>query len=218
MLNIGHEEAENLNSQFRFNINEIQVFEPSQINEDFFKKFYGENSEVNTVEEFRMKIENEISASFAYSSDQKFAIDARDKLITENVFALPEEFLKRWLKAANKGISDEEIEKDFEPFLKDLHWQLIKKSISKTNNLVVEEEEIKTFARQLAMAQYNQHGIYQVGDEQLSKLANIILEKEEERERIYRRIFENKIMQVIREKAGIDIHEISREEFYEMMK
>ena len=218
MLNISHEEADTLNSRFRFTIREINEYVPAEINEELFKKVYGENTDVTSLEQFRNRISEEIATSFSYSSDQKFAIDARNKLLSDVNFNLPETFLKRWLTEANKGMTQEEIEKDFAPFLTDLHWQLIKNSISKANSLSVEEEEVNEFARQLARAQYNQHGIYEVADEHLDRLSKIILEKEEERDRIYRRILENKVVQVIKDQAGIEIREISHEEFSELMK
>ena len=218
MLNISHEEAEKLDSNFRFTINEIQDFEPAGISEALFTQIYGENTEVKTVEEFRDRVAEEISSSFNYSSDQKFGIDARNILLSESGLTLPEEFLKRWLKAANKGMSDEEIEKDFNSFLIDLQWQLIKNSISAANNLKVEEEELINYARSLAVAQYNQHGIFDISEDHVERLSKMILEKEEERERIYRRISEGKVIQVIREQAEVEYHEISKDEFSEMMK
>jgi trigger factor len=218
MLNISHEEAEKLNSQFRFTILEVMDFIPAEINEELFKKIYGENIELKTIDDFRLKISEEIASSLAYSSDQKFAIDTRTKLLSENNFNLPETFLKRWLKVSGKDVSDEEIEKDFSPFLTDLHWQLIKNSITHANNIVVEEEEVKDFAWQMARAQYNQHGIYEVADEHLERLARMILEKEDEKEKIYRRISENKVIQVVKNQAEIEFLEVTREEFAEMMK
>lgn len=218
MLNISHEEAESLNSRFRFVISEILKFEPAEISEELLIKLYGENSEVKTPEDFRSRVKDEIASSFSYSSEQKFFVDTKNKLLGETEIILPEEFLKRWLKAANKGISVEEIDKDFSSFLTDLRWQLIKNSIVRSNDLKVDDQEIMQFARQLAYNQYNQHGIYDVSEENLDRLANLILEKDEEKERIYRTITENKVMQVIKDQAETEFHEISREEFSEMLK
>ena len=106
----------------------------------------------------------------------------------------------------------------FDGFLKDLEWQLIKNSIIKANDLHVEEDEVSQFAKQLAISQYRQYGIYDVLDENIEKLSKMILEKEEEKERIYRVITENKVIQVVKDQAGIELHEVTREEFGEMMK
>ena len=46
----------------------------------------------------------------------------------------------------------------------------------------------------------------------------MMLDKEEERDRLYRRLFEEKIMEVVKEKANIREKEVSNEEFSQMMK
>ncbi len=60
---------------------------------------------------------------------------------------LPETFLKRWLLATNKDLTEEQLENDFDYFTKDLQWQLIKNSVIKENELKVTPEETQDFAR-----------------------------------------------------------------------
>ena len=177
MLNISKEEAEELNSEFRFNVTEILQFEKAGLNEDLFKKLYGEETEVKTTEDFRARISEEIATNLTHSSEHKFALDARDTLIEKNEVVLPEAFLKRWLVAINKELTIEQIEKDFDPFIQDLQWQLIKDSIAKENELQVSTEEAEDFAKQMARAQYNQYGIYDIPDEQLDSFAKMMFEK-----------------------------------------
>ncbi|QGY44806.1 trigger factor [Maribellus comscasis] len=221
MLNIKHEEADELNSEFKFTITEILQFEKAEINEELFKKVYGEETEINTVEDFRNKIKEEIAANLVYSSDQKFTVDTRDTLLEKIKVELPETFLKRWLIAANKDnkdVTEEQIENEFEYFIKDLQWQLIKDSIIKENELKVTPEETQDFAKQMARAQYSQYGIHDVPAEQLESFAKMIMEKPEESERIYKKLYEDKVIEVVKEKVNIQEKEISQEEFNEMMK
>jgi trigger factor len=192
MLNISHEAAHDLNSEFRFTVTEILRCEKAELNEDLFKKLYGEETEVKTMDDFRNKIKEEIAANLVYSSDHKFAQDTRDLLIEKSNLQLPEAFLKRWLMAVNKNLTEEQIDNEFDWFIKDLQWQLIKDSIIRENELTVTPEETQEFAKQLARAQYQQYGIYDIPDEQLESFAKIILEKPEEGERIYKKLFEDK--------------------------
>ncbi|HKI89541.1 MAG TPA: trigger factor, partial [Draconibacterium sp.] len=97
MLNISHEEADELNSEFRFTVTEILKFEKAEVNEDLFKKIYGEETEVKTEEDFRNRIKEELEANLSHSSEHKFALDARDTLVEKTNMELPEAFLKRWL-------------------------------------------------------------------------------------------------------------------------
>ncbi|MBK6283333.1 MAG: hypothetical protein IPF54_12375 [Draconibacterium sp.] len=70
----------------------------------------------------------------------------------------------------------------------------------------------------MARAQYNQYGIYDIPEEQLESFAKMILEKQEEAERIYKKLFEDKVIKVVKDKVTVTETEVSQEEFNEMMK
>lgn len=218
MLNIKPEEAEALESDFRYTVTEILQFEKAELNEGLFKKLYGEETEVKTIEDFKAKIKEEIAGNLVYSSDHKFALDTRDALVEKIEMDLPEAFLKRWLTAINKELTQEQIDKDFPAFILDLKWQLIKDVIAKENDLQVSPEEAIDFAKKMALAQYQQYGIQDVPEEQLESFANMMLEKAEEKERIYKKIAEDKVVAVVKEKVTLQEEEISQEKFNELMK
>ena len=218
MLNISKEEAEALNSEFRFTVTEILQFEKAELNEELFKKLYGEETDIKTMDDFRAKVKDEIAAGLVQSSDYKFAIDARDTLVEKSKIKLPEAFLKRWLIAVNKELTVEQVESEFDAFIKDLEWQLIKDKIGEENDIKVTPEEANDFAKQMARAQYNQYGIYDIPDEQLESFAKMLIEKPEDKERIYKKLFEDKVVSVVKEKVSVQEKEISQKEFDEMMK
>lgn len=218
MLNIKHEEADELNSEFRFTVTEILQFEKAELNEDLFKKLYGEDTEVKTIEDFRARIKDELANNLVYSSEHKFALDTRDALVEKMNIELPEGFLKRWLIAVNKELTLEQIENDFDHFILDLKWQLIRDSIAKEHEIKVTPEEADVFAKRLALAQFQQYGMYDVPEEQLASFAKMMMEKPEEQERIYKKLFEDKVIEVVKEKVTLDEEEVSQEEFNKMMQ
>lgn len=218
MLNIKHEEADELNSVFSFTVTEVLKFEKAELNEELFKKLYGDDTEVKTVEDFRAKIKEEIASNLKYSSDYKFSIDTRDNLVEKVSPEMPEAFLKRWLLAVNKDMTEEQIDSEFEHFIKDLKWQLIKNVLIKENELKVTPEEVQEFAVQMARAQFSQYGMHNAPIEQLESFAKMILEKQEESERIYSKLYEDKIVSVIKDKVTIEEQEISQEKFNEMLR
>lgn len=218
MLNISHEAAEDLNSEFSFTITNIADFKEAELNEELYRKIYGDEHEINSEEEFRGRISNEIAQRLAYSSNRKFAVDARDNLIANTPLELPEEFLKRWLKEMNKEMTAEQIENDFSNFLKDLRWQLIKNAIIKAHDISVSKEETVDFARQIAISQFYQYGVYQIPDEHLENFTKKILEKEEDREGIVRRILDNKVIAVVRDNGLIVEKEVTSDEFNALEK
>lgn len=213
MLNISHDEAEKLDSDFSFTITSILDFHKADLNEELFRKIYGAESEISTIEQFKEKIAEEITRNLAHSSNQKFAVDTRESLVNTIKFDLPEAFLKRWLKEVNKEMTDEKIDHDFPGFTRDLRWQLIKNSIIRDHELKVTDEEIELVARQIALSQFQQYGMYQVQEEHLTNFVKRMLEKEEDRESIVRRIFDDKVISVVKEKAAVVEKEVTSDEF-----
>lgn len=218
MLNISHEEAEKIEGNFKFTIIEILRFEKAELNEDLFKKVLGDDTEVKTEEEFKANIKAEIEDSLKYSSDYKFALDARDSLIEKTKMDLPDDFLKRWLLATNKELSQEQIDNDYDNFILDLKWQLIKDKLIRENELEIKEEDMKATAKEMAQMQFRQYGMNNVPDEYLENYANQILSTDEEKRKIFHKVQEDKIIETIKSKVNVDIKEVSQEEFNKLLE
>jgi len=218
MLNISHEEAEKLTGNFSFTVIEVLHFEKAELNQDLFTKIYGEESGIATEEEFKARIKTEIEENFVQSSDYKFAIDSRDALLKEIQFSLPEAFLKRWIKTTNQKMTDEQIESDFDNFMIDLKWQLIKERIVKDNDLKITEEDVRSLAKEMAAAQFRQYGLNNVSEEHLENYAEHMLKNEEERRKLVSRKQEDVIVAAIKDKVTLDNQEISYEAFNKMLE
>ncbi len=217
LLKIKHEEADELNSLFNFAITEISDFQKAELNEELFGKIYGEDSDIKTETDLREKLKEEISESFKQTSDNLFARDAVNTLIEKVNPELPEEFLKRWLKVTGKDLTEEQVEQDFEGFKEDLSWQLIKNHLIKENKFKAEFEEVKKLAKNVALAQYRQYGIYTVPDENLENFVNVILEKPGEIEKLTSKILEDMVLELVKTKVTLEEKEVSREEFNELV-
>jgi trigger factor len=218
MLNISHEAAEDLSGNFSFTIIEVLHFEKAELNEDLFKKIYGEDCGIATEEEFKAKVKAEIEENFVYSSNYKFALDSRDNLIKAIPFTLPEAFLKRWIKATNEKMTDEQIDGDFDNFMTDLKWQLIKDRIVRDNDLKITEEDVRALAKEMAAMQFRQYGLNNVGDEHLENYANHMLKNEDERRKLVARKQEDVIVATIKDKVTLDVKEVSYDEFNKMLE
>lgn len=218
MLNISHEEAENLSGNFNFTIIEVLRFEKAEPTQDVFSKIYGEDSGISTEEEFKAKIKSEIEESFVLSSNYKFAIDSRDALIQKIQFDLPEAFLKRWILATNEKMTAEQIENDFHLFMVDLKWQLIKDKVVKDNELKITEDDVRGLAKEMAAMQFRQYGLNNVSDEHLENYANHMLQNEEERRKIVSKKQEDLIISTIKDKVTLDLKEIGYDEFNKMLE
>jgi trigger factor len=218
LLNLSHEDAEKVEGDFRFTILEVLRFKPAEINEELFKKAFGENTEVKTEEDFRNTIKKELQDNFIFSGNYKFAIDTRETLIEKVNMELPEEFLKRWIKVTNKNLTDEQIENDFPNFMKDLRWQLIRDRLVKDHGVEVTEDDIKAEGKRIAAMQFSQYGMFNVPDEHLENYAAQMMKNEEERKRLFTKAEEDKILDVIKTKVTLEEKEISQEEFNKLLE
>ncbi len=213
MLEISHEEADELNSTFQLTIYEINEMQNAELNEELFRNIYGEETEIKTEEEFRNQVKEEIAGQLLHSSEARFAGDVREALREKINPQLPEAFLKRWLKHINEELSEEEIDKDFDGFLKDLRWQLIRDSIIRDNELKAEKEEVLELAKQVILSQYSYYGIYNLPEDQLNTFAKNMLSRPEDTERLYLQVLEKKVVELVKSKLTVENKEVSREEF-----
>ena len=213
LLNIEKEAAAEVSGDFKIEIKEINKFVEAEVNEEFFKKLYGEETEIKDEAAFRSKIANEIKAAYVPSSDYKFTLDVRDALVAKANLEFPEAFLKRWLAATNKELTEEQIESDFENFLTDLKWQVIKENIIKENELKVEDAEVIELAKEVAAAQFRQYGLFDIPAEHLDGFVQQMLSKDDERSRLYQKKMEDKVIEVIKSKVTVEEKENTKEEF-----
>ncbi len=218
LLKIKQEDVEVLNSEFNYTIAKINTFIPAPVNEDLFKKVYGEETTVKTIEEFREKIREELLANLKYSSEYKFLLDTKESFVKLADMKLPEEFLKRWLLETNKKVTKEQIDQEFEPFRKDLQWTLIKNKLIRENEIQVNEEDIREMASEMALMQFRQYGMFNVPAEYLENYANSILKNEEEKQRMIEKKSEDKVLSLIKEKAVVKPIKVTQKEFDDLFE
>ena len=127
---------------------------------------------------------------------------------------MPVDFLKRWIFSSNEGkFTVEQIDQDFVKFESDLKWQLIQNKIIKEHDLKLTDEEILEFAKEQTRMQFEQYGLFNVPDEQITNYAQESLKREEDRRRMLERKFEDKVLEFIRETVTLDTKEVTSEEF-----
>jgi len=169
---------------------------------------------VKTEEEFRNKIKEEMGKVFSKDSDMVFKRDLSNVLIGKLKLNLPDDFLKRWIKATNeKEISSEQIDEEYAQYSKSLKWQLIENKIISDNELKVEQEEVVSYTKGLLSQQYAQYGMPTPDEEELTDSAVNVLQNQDEAKKIYEAIYETKIINFAKESIKIEEKELSYEDF-----
>lgn len=213
ILKIEKEKVADISDKFELEVKAIEAFTNAEINQDFYDMAFGKD-EVKTKEEFKKKIDEEISVNLEKESEARFSVDVRDMLVKKLGLKLPEEFLNKWLVYANEGkFTKEQIDKDFDLFKTDLQWQLIREEIVKQQEIKVDEKEILDYSKEVTRMQFMQYGLANLPDEQLEHYAKEILEKDEEKQKLSSKLFEDKVVDYVRGVAKVEDKKISTEDF-----
>lgn len=213
MLDIKKEEAKELKSDFTFEIQTITRHEAAKIDKELFAKVYGENS-VKDKKEFCAKVKSEIEENMAEDSKYKFGLDMKDAIMKKmEKVQMPEAFLKRWVKATNDKLTDEQLEKDFPAMIEELKWHLAKDQLMKKYDIKVEKEDVEAYAKEVAKMQFMQYGLMHIDDQYLTNYAQEMLKKDDQLRGIVERVAENKVYEALKAVVKVEDKAISHEDF-----
>ena len=217
ILKVDDETAAELKSNFRLTVKNVNRLEESDLNQEFFDKLFGEGT-VTTEEEFRAKITEEVESMFAQDAERKLQNDLYALSIEKAKFELPDEFLKRWLKATNEKLSDEELTGGYDDFAKNLKWTLIENKIIKDNKIEIKYEEVFAAAKQRLDAQFRMYSPQALSDEQLGQYTVQYLQNKDEANKIFEEVKALKVLDYLKTIVTLDKKEISDKDFKELLE
>jgi len=213
LLKIDEEAAADLKSDFRLTVKNINRLEEGDLNQEFFDKLFGAGK-VTTEEEFKTKITEEIEAMMVQDSERKLQQDILDFGLSKVQFALPDEFLKRWLKVTNEKLTDEELAAGYDDFAKNLKWTLIENKLMNANDLKIEYEDVFQLAKARLGQQFSMYG-QPLDEEQLGQYAVQYLQNKENANKIFEEVKALKVFDYIRNVVTLEPKEITYTEFTE---
>ncbi len=218
VLQVKEGELEHIKPEFELEITRIRKFAEPELNEEFFKMAFPAGN-VTTAEQFEAFIDEQIASELRRESDYLFTLEVRNYLVKKAGLKMPEAFLKRWLYTINEGkFTMEEIEKDFDQFLKMFTWNYIQKQIIKQENITVSADEATAEAKAFAQAQFAQYGMPSAPDDMLAGYAKQILENKEQGQKIYEKLYETKVVEAVKAKIKVSEKSVSAEEFAKLAK
>lgn len=216
LLHLKKEQLAEVSPRFQATISSVQTYTPAELNQELFDQVFGEGI-VTSLEEFNSRIDSQIEQNFSSESDARFAVDARAKMLDKVKFELPKEFLLRWLASINEGkYTREQIEAEYPAFEKDMKWMLISSHIADEQHIEVEKEEVESYAKEYARAQFAAYGMGYLPEEYIGRYAADLLKKQEEVKRMYERVRDNKVVEWIKDNVSISVKDISADEFFKL--
>ncbi len=216
-LNISEEDAAELKSNFRLHVKNVNRLEEADLNQEFFDKLFGE-SVVTDEAGFRAKITEEVESMFKQDADRKLSNDIYTQLLEKFPLELPDEFLRRWLKATNEKLSDAELAEGYDDFAKNLKWTLIENKIIKDNNIEIKYEDVFQTAKARLDAQFRMYSPSPMPEDQLGQYTAQFLQEKENANRIFEEVKAIKTFEQIKSVVTLEQKEIDYDKFVALEK
>ena len=213
MLKVSKDKLANLDPMFKMTVKNVKTFVNAPLTEETFEKIFG----VKTEAEFDAMVEERIRAEYAQEADFRFSKDAKAFLLEKADVKVAEKFLKRWVYTVNEGkFTMEDIEKDWDLFIVDYKWQMVRNFLMNKYNVKIEEADLLASAKGFAAYQFAMYGMNNVPDEQLESFAKNILSQEEQGRRILDQVENEKTFAAVREVVSLKKKKISVDKFREL--
>ncbi len=213
VLGVTADKAKGLNIDVAFTIEEINEREPAKMDQELFDKLFGPDA-IKSEKELRERIKADSEKQFEQQSEQKLLNDVTEYFIENTKFELPSGFLTRWIQMTGESpLTEEEAGEEYKKSEKGLRYQLIEGKIIKDNNIKIEFEELKEFAKGFIKTQMAQFGQLNPKDEELNNIAARVLGNQDEVKRLSEQLMSQKLMNLYKEKVNLKTKEVTYDNF-----
>ena len=212
LLDVSDEDK--LKADYAFEISDIVRTIPAELNEEFYKQVYPAD-DLKTEEDFRNRIRQDLESHYQMDADKQFVSDVIDAILEKVNPELPDEFLKRWLYESNEGkATKEQIEGQYDSYAKTFKWQLIEQKLIEASGdtLKVTREDVRN-----KMKTYFQVPPDQQADPQVEQLIDQLLSNEQEYQRLFGELMDQRYIAFFKEKIEKDEKEVSTDEFVKII-
>ena len=212
-LGLSNDQIHGLDIKVSFTIEETTEIELADLDQELFDKLFTDGS-VKTVSELRKKIQEDAEKQFQQQADQQLLNSVTEYLIDNTSFDLPAVFLQKWLATAGeKELTPEQAIEEYNKSEKGLRYQLIQEKIIKDNDIKLDYEELKEYAKGFIRSQMAQFGNMNPEDTELDDIANRILANQEEAKKLQDQLLSQKLMTFYKEKMTFKTKKVTYEGF-----
>ena len=214
-LNEATEESlSGINTKFEFKIDRIARLFPAVMNEEFFTEISKEFGDITSETELRLKIKEGIEQYNRRVTEVTLENDLFKYLGDTTNVPLPEVFLRKWFKQSNEAeVTEDNFEAEFADFITKLKQSLIYRTVQKSHDLNVKNEEIIQEALTTVRMSYGQMGedfIQYITQSQLKDKAFV--------ENMHDRVAQQKFFEALKGYITIEEQAITAEEFQKLNK
>jgi len=201
------EDQPQIGNMFRGQIMRVVRNVPSEFNQTLFNQYFGEDV-VKTEEEARDKIKAYIGDYFSNEAVNFLNREIMEALVEANKFDLPETFIKKWVNREKEMPEDQ-----FDSFITEMKWRVIKKKLVKRFEVEVQEQEILNYFVNM-IKNYSPY----IDEGTLKNTAFSLMKNREQVNSAIEAVSSGKLFDEIRNVVKIETEDIDRESFLEKVK
>ena len=214
-LKLNDDNKDKINS-VKFLLNEINERVPADLDQELFDKLFGKDV-IKTVTELKDKLKLDAESNFVNQTDQKLLNDVTEYLIENTKFDLPDNFLKKWMRTTGENkLTQEQANAEYEKSEKGLRYQLIEAKILEQNDIKIDHNQIKDFAKNMIKLQMKQYGQNNPEEKELESISQRILSNKDEVKRISDQLMSKKLIELFKSSLKLKTNKVSYEKFIEM--
>lgn len=218
LLHIDKEKVSEHNGTYTFEIAEISRFQPAEINQELFDRYYGKDV-VKSEEEFKEKIRTFLREQFDEESNYKFLIDLKAYMEQKvGDLKFPETLLKRIMLNNSTDHDEKKVEENFDKSIDALKWSLIKNELAEQLEIKITDETLLSAAKDMARMQFAQYGMSNIPEEYINNYAHEMLKKEEQVRQLAEQCVEREIGKKIRDRITLDTKNVTLEDFNKLFE
>ena len=181
------------------------------------KKYYEDKKEEKSDEDIEKELSERLESEYAQQAEWRFSKDVRDYFVAKTKFDLPEAFMKRWLFEANAGkVSKEDVEKDFDGFVADFRWQLVRSAFMRKYDFKVEQKDIQDAAVAYVHYQYAMYGMPNVPEEVVKEAVQNMMQDRSQIDRLVEQVEDGIVLGKLKEEVTVKSKKITSEKFREL--
>lgn len=220
VLSLSPEEAKGVSGDYIFTVQNINRTEDGELNQEFFDKVFGPD-QVHSEEAFFNKTKEILQGN--YNKEARVFTDEKIKeaLVDHAKIELPEEFLKEWLARTNEGkITDEDIEKEFPVYSRQMSWNLISNQIAEKNEIKAEHEEVLEKTKEMIREQLASSGMGSQMEDSMGMFVENYLQGKDGQNymQMLTSVQNEKVLNFVKEKISLSEEKIGIEEFKKLLE
>ncbi len=211
-----------VNPEFEGTVHQVNRIQPSEMNEEFFQEYMGDES-ITTEEEVRDNIREEIEEFYGMQADNLLLQHLYRELMDKAAFELPDEFLRRWLKSQREEESEEGEEvnvtdHDYEHFREEMKWYLVQSELERHYDIEIQGPELKQFIQRKVKEQLGQMYQQQGAEQLMDMVLQQVMQDEEQVRKYYNQLLTKRSLQEAAEDLKPEVQTVSIEKFKDIAK